>query len=791
MGIDTGNRGWLIIDLEMPQNKPIIIGIDMKKILLLSTILLIAAAGMNTAQAQFRRVMIEEFTGAWCGWCPGGELQIQELQAKYPGQVVAVSIHSNQGSDLNDMMDVPQGDTLMAGIPALSGETAVTSFPDGWLSRTAISGTWNTTAQSTTPWIDTLNGTGLVEQMLGQKAEATVSVDSISYDASNGTITARVNATFNQAMSGDLRFSLYVTEDSVTGTGAGYDQHNYYYHSTEFVGPYYNLGNPYYISQNGVTELDGSTIPGWEHMQVFRYSPGPVWGTTGVIPASVTSGATYSQIYTFQVPSNVQNINQVKLVGLLTNYSATTLATNTIIDADEEPLIGVAPKYLLTSVTVGVQSQYGTAKSNGTTPETMLFTNNGPVPVTLQLGVKSSSLPTGWSGTLTPDTITVNAGATGTSVLNVTAPEQSAYVGVEVTATPIAEGYLTSTTSASEYMLSDNTQYPVLYDPSEYLGDETITSTSLPDSMKLHSAVIPMTAATIAAYPPENYPVSIYNNFLFLDNGGYYSNAGPLLDIENSLAAGEKVFLSSDAAMSFAFDPNATNFPSELQTDAVQSFYQYLGLDFTATEDRFNTSTGAAISYSIKGETGDSIGNGISVTNAGGLIDGQYAYNAIYTIDSNSIPVFYSGSSASKDVIGSRFQDPVTGGRIVYLGFDLDGITSATEAGTIYSRSIDWLLSTEASAAVNLPAVVASGITASPNPFHGVTQINYTASQDEQNVTLAAYDVLGRQVAVLPTRSSGDNGYVASFDGSKLAQGTYVIMAHSSKGTSQVQVVNQ
>jgi hypothetical protein len=755
--------------------------------LMVVTIMALIPTAPSTAQAQVRRVLVEEFTGAWCGWCPGGELQIQELQAAYPGQVVAVSFHSNQGNPLNDQMDVPQGDTLMSGISTLSGATAVQAFPDGWLSRTAINGSWNTTAQSSTPWIDTLNGNGLVEQMIGQKARATVSVDQISYDASNGTITARVNATFNQAMSGDLRFSLYVVEDSVTGTGQGWDQHNYYYHSSQFVGPYYNLGNPY--SYNG--SPDGSTIPGWEHMQVFRYSPGPVWGTTGVIPASVTSGATYSQTYSFQVPSNVLNVNQVKLVGLVTDYSATNLSTNTVLDADEEPLIGTAPKYLITNVAVAAQTQYGTAKSNGTTPETMMFTNNGTDNVTLNLSVDSASIPKGWSATISPSSITVAAGATGNATVTITAPAQSAYVGITIFATPVKEGYIVNTTRGTVHLLSDNTLYPIFYDPNAPTPtpDQALLA-GLPDSMKLHATTVPLSDSVIQDFPPENYPVSIYDNVTILDNGGTPNLPDPTIlpDITAALAAGKKVFISSDNALGFAFDANDgyfAQFAAYTETPDVQNFYAQIGLSWTRTVRRWNTSTNALTPFSLKGTSGDPIGNGMNMTDAGGFL------SEIYSIDSNSTPVYY-GDGTAKNVLGSRYVDTATGGRLVYLGFGLTEITNQKMADTIAGRSITWLLASGSTAAVDEPAgMTSTGITALPNPFHGLTQIQYVAVQNERNVAFAAYDLIGREVAMLPTHSAGNNTYTATFDGSKLSSGTYVIIAHSSKGSSQVQVVNQ
>ena len=96
-----------------------------------------------------------------------------------------------------------------------------------------------------------------------------------------------------------------------------------------------------------------------------------------------------------------------------------------------------------------------------------------------------------------------------------------------------------------------------------------------------------------------------------------------------------------------------------------------------------------------------------------------------------------------------------------------------------------------APAGVAEAAPAGTGITASPNPFHGVSNIQFTAAADEQNVTFSAYDLLGHQIATLASHNVGGNVYSAAFDASKLADGTYVIVAHTSKGTHEIRVVNQ
>ncbi len=758
-------------------------------LLALSLLMAVAAilpSAPSTAQAQNRRVYLEEFTGAWCGFCVRGAYAINNLYATFPGQVTVVSIHSDQGSSVNDMMDIPQGDSLVSDIGFPAAE-ALQGFPDGWTARSISPGstTWNIDPSAWATGVAAqfgLGGTdGIVAGLLAQPVEATVTVDNISFDNTTQQVSARVSVTFAAAESGDLRLNLMVTEDSVTGSGSGWDQHNYY-SKTGSVGPSVP-NNPMYNY--------APSIAGWQHMHVFREAAGGIYGQAGIIPSSVSKGGTYSTTFTFTLPSNIQDTNHVHLIGLVNKYSATDASGNAALDADEVPLIGPAPKYFITNISLTPQNQYDTATSNGTTPETILITNNGLQPVTLSLAADTSALPQGWFATMTPKLATVAAGATVNATVNITAPVQSAFASINVIATPVKDGYIVAPTSTTQYMLSANTRCPIFYDPGSVVlaSAEPALISAIPDSLKTYSATVPLSDASVAAYPPESYPISIFDNIMLLDNGGDPTLTNPTIlpDVVAALAAGNKVFISSDYALGYAFDQSNAyfaQFAANTETQDVQNFYAQIGLNFTATTERFNSNTGADLSFSIKGVTKDPVGNNISATDGGGY------FSCVYSIDSASTASFYSDSK-TKNVIGSTYIDSSKNGRLVYLGFGLKEITETALANTIAKNSINWLLAGPPSAVNPSPALPAAGITASPNPFHGVTQINYVASQGEENVTLAAYDLLGRECALLPTHNAGDNSYIASFDGSKLADGTYVIVAHSSKGMSEVRVVNQ
>ena len=55
-----------------------------------------------TAESGFQhKVLIEDFTGAWCGWCPRVSSSIEELVENNEDKIVAVALHNNDKFALN------------------------------------------------------------------------------------------------------------------------------------------------------------------------------------------------------------------------------------------------------------------------------------------------------------------------------------------------------------------------------------------------------------------------------------------------------------------------------------------------------------------------------------------------------------------------------------------------------------------------------------------------------------------------------------------------------------------
>lgn len=278
----------------------------MKKLYALG--LTIAATAL-TAQAQFsiQKVVMEEFTGAWCQYCADGAVKADQVEANYADAMV-ISVHDG------DAMEVPEG-VDMASFYGPAYPQALINRSGALVSR----GAWSSTV-----------GTAL------QGASAvTVSLDSITYNASTRTFNATVKAMFTGPESGDMRLNLIVVEDNLTGSGSGWNQVNADNNTPGH--PYYQAGNP---------------IIGFNHRHVMRTMLDGAWGVAGVIPSTVNFGTTATRNYTFTLPAGWKPWD-VSFVAIVQKYGA-AVNEREIINGEE---------FLLSNLVVGNAAQLDHSKS--------------------------------------------------------------------------------------------------------------------------------------------------------------------------------------------------------------------------------------------------------------------------------------------------------------------------------------------------------------------------------------------------------------------------------------------
>lgn len=255
----------------------------------------------NNGVSGTKTILLEEFTGSWCGYCPDGALKLEDLIANNPGNVVGVSIHNGDAMTFSD---------------GIQSGFNVTSFPSGMVNRTLVDG------QSKEPFTRSLWGAEVTNQ-IGSYTPVDVSLTS-TYNTTNRELNITVTADFVDFASGDLRFVAMLTEDSVTGTGTGYDQVNYYSsgHSSGGVG---GSSHPHYS--------DPTPIVGYVHNHVLRSVPGGAFGNPGVISSPISPGSTISESFTINVPASI-NENKIKVIGFVAYYSS-EIGSRSILDVAE------------------------------------------------------------------------------------------------------------------------------------------------------------------------------------------------------------------------------------------------------------------------------------------------------------------------------------------------------------------------------------------------------------------------------------------------------------------------
>ena len=94
-----------------------------------------------------KKVVLEEFTGISCGWCPDGHIIAQNIQNNNPENVFLINIHqggfSNPGNGQPDFR-TPFGN-------ALAGQVGANFYPSGTINRNSNAlgrGSWNGAANS-------------------------------------------------------------------------------------------------------------------------------------------------------------------------------------------------------------------------------------------------------------------------------------------------------------------------------------------------------------------------------------------------------------------------------------------------------------------------------------------------------------------------------------------------------------------------------------------------------------------------------------------------------------------
>ncbi len=176
-------------------------------------------ATANAVQpAKNRKVLLEEGTGTWCGWCPRGAVFLKLIYPSYKGYMVPIAVHNG------DIMTVTTYDKEVTTFNGFTG------FPGMIVDRRGV----------TDPSAALAPGLGY----LREEPDATLLIGATEPDV-DGNMNISVSVDYLKDIPKGYSMVLSVVEDQVKGTTSQYNQANYYSGGgSGQMGGYENLPNP-------------------------------------------------------------------------------------------------------------------------------------------------------------------------------------------------------------------------------------------------------------------------------------------------------------------------------------------------------------------------------------------------------------------------------------------------------------------------------------------------------------------------------------------------------------------
>ncbi len=238
----------------------------------------------NEINDSYRMVLVEEFTGHKCSFCPGNTLQLLALQKEHEESILIISIHAGTTFAKPEPPDYPTDFNTEYGT-ALHDfyQIATFAYPSALVNRAIIDG--EEVFPSHVKWKDAINAS------LDQPATLALGV-AADLTESDNKLAIRVSAKAIEPIIGEHRLVLLCLEDSV-------------------IAPQKDINS---------SEPDERVVD-YAHRHVLR--------------GKLNGGNTFGQVFSSQIdvdqwaeataiadlPSNVVNIENVTIVALIINAS--------------------------------------------------------------------------------------------------------------------------------------------------------------------------------------------------------------------------------------------------------------------------------------------------------------------------------------------------------------------------------------------------------------------------------------------------------------------------------------
>jgi hypothetical protein len=236
-----------------------------------------------------RKVLVEDYTGFFCGNCPDAALLLYEtLKPMYSDTIITMSVHSGYFAipciDNNGCGGAPGAFLTDFRTPA--GEEwyaffGITANPIGMINRIGYPST-----QRKNP----LSWNAVIQSQTGLDADVRIRMLN-TYDETTRNVRACIETKFLSNVSGNYKLQVILTEDSIIDWQAWYSPH-----VPEFVPDYIHrhVLRTSLNSNYGVAIPAEATLPGATQVSGYRVDIDPAWNENQChIVAFVYNAATY------------------------------------------------------------------------------------------------------------------------------------------------------------------------------------------------------------------------------------------------------------------------------------------------------------------------------------------------------------------------------------------------------------------------------------------------------------------------------------------------------------------
>ena len=216
-----------------------------------------------------KNVILEEFTGIYCVWCPAGHVIGANMHAANPNDVFLINIHTGGFANPSNAND-PNFQTVFGS--QLANAAGVSGYPTGTINRRVFPAGAPSTAMSRSDWNPSS------QTVLAESSPVNIGAQA-SIDMATGILTVNTETYYTSSVSNNNYLHIAVLQNNMPGPQTG-------------------------AAQNGAPSsiIPGPWTPTYNHQHVLRHF---ITGSNGAQIIPTSAGSFVPEQFTWNVPNQI------------------------------------------------------------------------------------------------------------------------------------------------------------------------------------------------------------------------------------------------------------------------------------------------------------------------------------------------------------------------------------------------------------------------------------------------------------------------------------------------------